>query len=158
MKARMLQVIELSELALVNMNWIVECIRHNPVHQRLLLATTKSLSGTSATISLHTTLLRTQGFSSGAGLKHFMAVASPLPWGSHASYGQLPHKGNTCPRNHPPLPQHQVPLEHTHYSSHGNYALVANVMVSKAQALMIATTNQKTKSCYQSFLIMGREP
>ena len=55
MRTLVLQMVEFCELALVNVDQFTERTRHNLVHQWLLLATTKSLTGTNATVSLHTT-------------------------------------------------------------------------------------------------------
>ena len=79
-----------------------------------------------------------------AGLKHFLTVASPLPGGDHASYGQLPHKGNTCHGNHPPQLQHQAPWQHIHYSSRGSFTLITNAKVTTVHALTNVTTSWKT--------------
>ena len=93
--------------------------------------------------------LELMAFLCGAGLKRFLIVVSPLPWGSHASYGRLPHKGNTCHENQPSRPQHQAPWEHTHCSSCGNFTPITNAMVSMVHVLTNVTMNRKTTWHFQ---------
>ena len=68
--------IEFCELALVNMDRFTEWARHNLLHQWLLLATTKSLTGTKATLILTQRPLDVTVFLRGAGVKRFFTVAS----------------------------------------------------------------------------------
>ena len=92
MKTLVLHMVEFCELAFVNVNRFTERARHNLMHQWLLLATTKSLTGTTnATSSLHTTPLRCHSCSTwcrcqaffdccfplNLGQSHFMCPASP---------------------------------------------------------------------------------
>ena len=76
MRTLVLQMVEFRELALVNVDRFTKWTRHNLVHQWLLLAMTKSLTGTNATLSLHAIPLRHHSFLRGAGVKRFLTVAS----------------------------------------------------------------------------------
>ena len=54
MRTLVFHMVEFCELALVNVDGITKRTRHNLLHQWFLVATTKSLTGTIATSSLHT--------------------------------------------------------------------------------------------------------
>ena len=81
MKTLVLHMVEFCELALVNMDRITERARHNLLHQWLLLATTKSLTGTNATSSLHTTPLRRHSCSTWCRRQAFFDCCFPLNLG-----------------------------------------------------------------------------
>ena len=54
--------VESCKLVLVNVDLFIEQKSHNLVHQQLLVDMTKNLTGTIATISLHTTTLKAHVF------------------------------------------------------------------------------------------------
>ena len=81
MKTLVLQMVEFCELAFVNVNRLTEWARHNLMHQWLLLATTKSLTGTNATLSLHTMPLRRHSFSTWCRRQAFFDCCFPLNLG-----------------------------------------------------------------------------
>ena len=78
----MTQMVEFSELALVNVNRLTEWARHNLMHQWLLLAMTKSLTGTNTTLSLHTTPLRRHSFHTWCRRQAFFDCCFPLKVGT----------------------------------------------------------------------------
>ena len=81
MRTLVLQMVEFRELALVNVDRFTEWTRHNLVHQWLLLAMTKSLTGTNATLSLHTTPLRRHSFPTWCRRQAFFDCCFPLNLG-----------------------------------------------------------------------------
>ena len=81
MRTLVFHMVEFCELALVNMDRITERARHNLLHQWLLLATTKSLTGTNATSSLHTTPLRHHSFHTWCRHQAFFDCCFPLNLG-----------------------------------------------------------------------------
>ena len=152
MKTLVFHMIEFCELALVNMNRFTERARHNLRYQWLLFAMTKSLTGTNATLSLHTMPLRRHSFPTWCRRQAFLTVASLETWDSHASYAQPPRRDNTCHGSHALRQQHQAPWEHTHYSDCG-FTLVTNSTVFTVHGQATATTTRRTTwHCQQATL------